>query len=149
MISTISTAVPDDWEAVRDLLLKCKLPTAGAQAHLRAFLLIRGESGLIACGGLEHHGRDVLLRSIAVADGYRGNGIGHALVADLLTTAKDAGAGTVVLLTEGAEQFFLGLGFQVVPRQDLPIAVMASEEFRGACPASATAMVLNLCAVHA
>lgn len=149
MTPTTRTAVPEDWEAIRNLLVKCKLPTAGAHDHLRTFLVIHGEAGLIACGGVEHHGRDVLLRSIAVAGGYRGNGIGRALVANLLATAKDAGAGTVVLLTEGAEQFFLGLGFRVVPRQDLPVTVMASAEFRGACPASATAMVLDLSAVHA
>jgi amino-acid N-acetyltransferase len=62
----------------------------------------------------------------------------------LFTSALNEGVETLVLLTDTAETYFRRLGFRAVPRTGLPEAVMASAEFRGACPASATAMLMKL-----
>ncbi len=44
------------------------------------------------------------------------------------------------LHTTTAESFFPQLGFARIERQDVPLAVQASREFNGICPASAAVM---------
>lgn len=133
-------ALPSDWNAIRELLLANKLPLAGAQDHLGAFRVLHDGSGLLACGGLEIYGTVALLRSVAVVETHRGRRLGHALVAQLQADALDGKAAMLVLLTETAQDFFRRLGFRIVPRSELPPAILSSAEFRGACPASAIAM---------
>ena len=43
-------------------------------------------------------------------------------------------------LTTTAESYFPSFGFQVTTRDTVPAEVQATDEFRGACPASATVM---------
>jgi len=133
-------AVPNDWEAVRGLLVSCSLPLDGAQQHLADFLLAFEDSELAACGGLECYGDVALLRSVAVTPSHRGRGIGREACGRLMAKAKERNVRTLVLLTESAPFFFQKLGFEVVPRAILPEQVGVSEELRGACPASAIAM---------
>jgi amino-acid N-acetyltransferase len=133
-------AVPNDWEAVRGLLGSCSLPIDGAQQHIADFLLALEDRVLVACGGLERYDDVALLRSVAVAPGHRGRGLGRELCDRLLANAKARNIGTLVLLTESAQPFFEDMGFEVVPRTTLPEQVSISEELRGACPASAIAM---------
>lgn len=137
-------ATPSDWEAIRSLLAASKLPLDGARDHLHAFTVARDETGLLACGGLEVYGPVALLRSVAVAQRRQGQGLGKDVLAKLFANARLDGVATLVLLTDTAEPYFGRLGFKSVPRTSLPEAVMASAEFRGACPASSTAMTLAL-----
>ena len=62
------------------------------------------------------------------------------LVTALCAHARDHGITSIFLLTETAQAFFLHLDFSRVERSEVPDAVKASVEFRGACPASAVAM---------
>lgn len=137
-------AVPSDWDAIRTLLTENKLPLDGARDHLGSFLIALDETGLLACGGLELYGPVALLRSVAVKEAQRGKRLGRKLLLRLLTEALKEKVVTLVLLTDTAETYFRKLGFRVVPRSDLPSAVTVSAEFTGACPASATAMVMDL-----
>jgi amino-acid N-acetyltransferase len=66
-------------------------------------------------------------------------GQGQALVAAVLKSAQAKGIKTVYLLTDNAESYFGGLGFEVVDRKDIDEAVKASVEFGEMC-ASAVAM---------
>ena len=131
-----------DWERVAALLTAARLPLAGAQENLPGFLLaLRGEE-LVGSAGLERHGADALLRSVAVAETERGRGLGVALVRALLAKAANDGVANVVLLTETAESFFARLGFRRIPREDAPASVRASVEFQSVCPQSAAVMIL-------
>ncbi len=134
-------AVPNDWEFVKGLLESCSLPIDGAQQHLGDFLLAFEGDALSACGGLECYGDVALLRSVAVVPSHRGRGLGRELCDRLLANARQHGIRTLVLLTESAQPFFVKMGFAVVPRSALPRQVSASEELRGACPATAIAML--------
>jgi amino-acid N-acetyltransferase len=49
----------------------------------------------------------------------------------------DAAGVSVALLTETAAVYFSQLGFTLVDRAELPSALEASMELRGACPRSA------------
>ena len=137
-------ALPEDWKAIRALLVASKLPPDGARRHLGSFVVAHDETGLLACGGLELYGSVALLRSVAVSERHRGKRLGQEIVMRLFTSALNEGVETLVLLTDTAETYFRRLGFRAVPRTGLPEAVLASAEFRGACPASATAMLMKL-----
>lgn len=142
--SVFRNAIAADWEAIRALLLASKLPLEGAQAHLGNFLVVENDEGLIACGGLELYGSAALLRSVAVAEAHRGQGLGMSLVDQLCAQARKARIETLVLLTDSAELYFQRFGFKTASRKVLPDAVKASAEFRGACPDTATAMAMAL-----
>ncbi|MDZ4867409.1 MAG: arsenic resistance N-acetyltransferase ArsN2 [Alphaproteobacteria bacterium] len=137
-------AVDDDWEAIERLLRACDLPVAGARAHLGAFVVAAEGDAMTGCVGAEVYGDAALLRSLAVRGDRRGRGIADQLVARLIAALKRRGVRRVALLTATAERFFARRGFVRVAWEDVPDGVRASEEFRGACPASAIAMVTSL-----
>jgi amino-acid N-acetyltransferase len=133
-----------DWPAIEQLLLTAGLPLDGARDHANHFLV--GEIGgeLVCAGGLEVYGADALLRSIVVAADARANGCGRQLVARLIQLCEQLGVANVYLLTTAAQAYFSGLGFTVVNRAAIPEPVSQSREFKGACPASATAMARKI-----
>lgn len=132
-----------DWPAIAMLLQRYGLPLEGAQAHLKDFIVAVNEAGdLEGVAGLERYGEVGLLRSVAVAEQRRG--IGAALVERILERARSLGMQQVVLLTTTAVDYFPRFGFQRIERSEAPAAVHASAEFQGACPASATVMLLQL-----
>ena len=133
-------AAPADLDAVVGLIRRCGLPVEGVAAMLEAgtLFVITGHAGdVIGTVGLERHGEQVLLRSLAVESRWRGRRVGSALV-DAAVDA--AGPAEVWLLTETAEAFLAGCGFHTVDRAKVVGPVTESFEWRHACPASATAM---------
>jgi amino-acid N-acetyltransferase len=68
------------------------------------------------------------------------------LTAACIDAARASGVTTLVLLTETAEELFQQFEFRAVSRDEVPAAVQQSQEFVSACPASASAMVLDLVA---
>lgn len=140
----IRGAEASDWERIAELLTTCGLPLAGAQAHLHGFLLAERGGSLVGCAAVERHETAGLLRSVAVAPSERGRGTGAALVSRCIAESRLARLDTLVLLTTTAAEYFRRFGFRTVARSAVPDVVRASEEFRGACPASATVMLATL-----
>jgi amino-acid N-acetyltransferase len=137
-------AAKQDWPAIKDMLLAEGLPPDGAKDHLAHFL-VGEQGGQLACaGGLEVYGGAALLRSVVVAPEARGKGLAKRLLADLAALAASLGIGRLYLLTTTAESYFSGLGFRRVARSRIPGQLQQSREFQGACPASASAMVLRI-----
>jgi len=134
----------EDWPVVAALLMEADLPLDGAEEHLAAFILVERAGAVVGCAGLEGYGDAALLRSVVVAPVARGCGLGRILVRRLLERAAAGGVKTVALLTTTAAGFFPRFGFQAVARQAMPPAMLASIEYRSACPASATVMVLHM-----
>ncbi len=99
---------------------------------------------VVGAVALERHGEPdapvFLLRSAVVDPAWQGRGVGARLTAAALDVVDRHGA-PAALLTETAREWFPRFGFGVVPRGSLPSALGASAELRGACPASATAML--------
>jgi N-acetylglutamate synthase-like GNAT family acetyltransferase len=141
---TLRPAAEEDWPAIERLLHACDLPVAGARAHRGAFFVAAHSDDVAGCIGAELYGDAALLRSLAVQAARRGQGIADQLVARLVARLRADGVRHVALLTTTAEAFFALRGFAVVTRDEVPEGVRASEEFRGACPASAVAMVVDL-----
>ena len=143
MAAVIRPATDDDAAAVERLVAEAGLPLAGlGTAVLR--LVAEDERGLAGVAALEDHGgaggRAFLLRSVVTRHDVRGTGVGTALTRAALQHVDEVRA-PVALLTETAEGWFPRFGFRPVEREDLPPALAASEELRGACPVSARALL--------
>jgi len=144
MTPDITPAGPADLPAILELLTASKLPRAGIEDHLASTLLARVDSGVVGTAALELYGRAALLRSVAVATRFQGQGLGAALTVAALDLARRRGVRTVYLLTETAGRFFPRFGFRPITRADVDVAVRGSTEFTTACPASALVMRAEL-----
>ena len=133
-----------DWPAVEALLRACDLPIDGARQHLAHFMVCEDGTNLRACAGAEVYGDVALLRSVAVREDARGLGLGDKLTTLVLAELKARNVTTVALLTTTAEHYFAKRGFRAVERTALPTALAESAELKGACPATAIAMLLHL-----
>jgi amino-acid N-acetyltransferase len=139
---SIDKASTDDAPAISALLAASDLPTSDlTPALLENFLVQRHGSSLVAVGGLEWAGSEVLLRSVAVARTSRGGGAGKTMVAALEHRARQRGAKAIFLLTTGADRYFAALGYRHVPREDAPSGIRQTAQFAGLCPSSSAFMV--------
>lgn len=134
---TIDRATAADLGAVVALLQAAGLPVDDVAEHFASFLLARRAQTLVGCVGFERYGDVALLRSLCIAESHRGGGVGHALLERALHAA---GARDVYLLTTTAAGYFEQRGFEVLPRERVPLAIASTAEFRSLCPASATVM---------
>lgn len=137
-------ATVQDWPPIERLLVASALPVEGAREHLADFVVAERGGEIVGCAGAEVRGGAALLRSMAVSEGARGQGVGQALLDEMLVLLKRRNVRQVALLTTTAEKFFARQCFKVVAREDVPVALRDSQEFLGACPADATAMMLRL-----
>jgi amino-acid N-acetyltransferase len=140
----ITPAEKADLPQVMALLENSGLPTEGLASHWQNLILAQCEREIAGCAAIEIYGREGLLRSVAVAQAFRGSGIGEKLTRTVLRAAEAHAVSRVYLLTETAGDYFLRFGFRSVDRGLVSEPVKESAEFSGACPDSALAMVLLL-----
>jgi len=144
MPPTISPAAPTDLPAILDLLRASGLPLDGLAEHLATTVTARENGRLVGCAAVELYGESALLRSVAVDETLRGQGLGRALTAAALDLARARGARIAYLLTTTAGGYFPRLGFREITRDAVDPAVQQSVEFTTACPASALVMRADL-----
>ncbi len=137
---TFHPATAADLGAVRDLLRDAGLPFSDLEEGRQELIVARQGARRVGSVGVEVHGRDGLLRSLAVAPDLRGNGLGGSLHWRALALAAARGVRTLYLLTTTAERFFAARGFDRVSREAVPDALRATAEFASLCPASAVCM---------
>lgn len=140
----------DDLKDLLALLDQCVLPFADLEArHLAHFLICRNGGRLIAAAGLEFCDKNVLLRSLAVAPGFRQRGLASRLVEALEQRALATHQEQLFLMTTTAQDFFTRRGFRPLARTAVPAAIANTAQFRRLCPTSAVCMVKALgCASH-
>jgi amino-acid N-acetyltransferase len=136
----IRAAEASDREGVERLLVDAGLPTEGVLEHFSSFFVVDDGCTIMAAAGLELYGKHALLRSVVVASGSQGGGVGTLLTRRAIDEASARGASALYLLTTTADAFFPRFGFERITREEVPEAVRASREFQGACPSSATVM---------
>jgi amino-acid N-acetyltransferase len=137
---TIRPADPRDFPRATALLADSGLPLDGLEERFsHALVASRGEE-IVGCVALEIYEDQALLRSLVVAPGARGRGLGERLTSEALRLAGETGVRDVYLLTETAATFFPRFGFAAEDRSQAPLAVRESVEFRAACPESAVMM---------
>jgi N-acetylglutamate synthase-like GNAT family acetyltransferase len=137
-------ATPGDLDAVQALLRANDLPLDGVAAALGSFVVAEADGRIVGVAGLEVCCQNALLRSVAVNPEWRSRGLGRALVTRVIADAESRGIRALYLLTTSAEQYFPSFGFQPIGRDAVPDDVRATDEFRSACPATATVMERRL-----
>lgn len=143
-MTRVRRAVEQDWPAIEDLLKTNGLPLAGAKRHLDTYVVAVEDEQVVATAGIEVYADAGLLRSVAVTPAQHRQGLGSLVIDAVLADAAPRGLSTLYLLTTTAAGYFKRRGFIQQPRASAPAALNDSEEFRGACPASATFMALAL-----
>ena len=130
---------------VTRLLALAELPSADLRSeHLQHFFTCGPEDSPLAVVGLQIHGSNALLRSLAVAPRSRSAGIGSLLVRHAEAHAKFNGVNALYLLTTTAEAFFERLGYRNTERVAAPAAIKSTAEFASICPASSAFMTKRL-----
>ncbi len=99
---------------------------------------------LVGVAGLERYDSVGLLRSVAVDESARGQGLGTLLCDKLETRARDEEVETLYLLTTTAADFFDDRGYEEVERSAAPPSIQDTSEFREVCPTRAVCMRKDL-----
>jgi amino-acid N-acetyltransferase len=133
-------ARPEDLGPGLELIRRAGLPEADVAERFGNYFVVRDEGRVVGIGGLEVHGDDGLLRSLAVEAAYRGQGLGTLLVDAVLELSRLNQLVAVYLLTTTERAFFSRRGFVDCPRADAPAAIRDCWEFRTGCPKSAVFM---------
>ena len=141
----LRAAIDHDLTQITELLEASALPTVGVAESLSGFIVAESEGAIVGVVGIEACcDQYALLRSTAVSPAWRRHGVGRMLVTRAIAAAEAKGVQALYLLTTTAEHYFPSFGFSAVSRDQVPDEVRATEEFRSACPASATVMTLGL-----
>ena len=142
--ATLRPAHSADLPAIERLLSDSALPIAGVAEALDAFTVATDGTEIVGVAGLELCRGNALLRSVAITPEWRSRGLGRSLVTHVIADAESRGLRALYLLTTTADQYFPSFGFRTIPRDEVPPDVRETEEFRSACPASATVMTCAL-----
>jgi N-acetylglutamate synthase-like GNAT family acetyltransferase len=136
----VERAVPSDVPVIEALLAAAGLPLEGVAEAFETGVVAREGAEVLGAAAVEPFGRVGLLRSVVVAESRRGTGVGRELVVAVETLARDEGIEELYLLTETAADWFPGLGYEVVDREQARTAVGESVEFTMACATTGVPM---------
>lgn len=138
-------AAEEDRAAVEALLRVNSLQPLDAGAQFGPQYVVAVCDGrIVGVAGVELHGDDGLLRSVAVEKEYRSLRLGTTMSENRLDWARDRGVRAMYLLTDTAAHYWNRFGFQPIGRHDAPEGIESSHEWTSGCPASSTAMRLVL-----
>ncbi len=99
---------------------------------IQEFLIAEHDGETVGCGALHVMWEDLAeIRTLASADVWRGQGVGHALVERLLEKARELGVSRVFCLTFEVD-FFTRHGFEVMADQGAVDPAVYSELLRSA-----------------
>jgi amino-acid N-acetyltransferase len=136
---------PRDLPAIQVLLDSNALPSSDlTEDHLKHFIVLGQSSRIAGSVGLEVHGEDALLRSLAVDTVMRGEGLGARLLELIEKQARELGVERLYLLTTLAATFFEHNGYGRIERATVPEAIKNTQQFAGVCPSSATCLSKTL-----
>ncbi len=135
---TFSGVRPGEENAVMALLEEGDLHSGDlSREKLRHFLVARKGDAVIGVVGLEVFPPHGLLRSLAVVEAYRGQGIARRLIGAIERHARNVGVRSIYLLTLTAAGLFEKCAYRQVRRESAPEDLQATEEFKTICPDSA------------
>lgn len=134
----IRAAETDDFSSVCKLLSVCGLPFDDlTPEHLEHFAVADHDGWIRGVVGLEPAGDAALIRSLAVAADFRGQGLAARLLDEIEAIAKEKGVLRLLGLTTTAEAFLRHRGFLRIERQTVPPAIAAMPQFESLCPLEA------------
>jgi len=134
VFGAVSTAT---LQEIKILLESANLPVDDLESDEVSLLAATIDGDLVGAIGIETYGSTALLRSLVVRPGRQNGGLGRQLVEHLESRARAAGTTDMFLLTETATGYFLGLGYTLMAREQVPEAIRATRQFSSLCPDSA------------
>jgi len=126
----IGPARPDERPAIEALLTAAGLPHDDIGPHLAYFTVAREGERVVGVIGLEVHGQDGLVRSLAVAPDRRGLGVARRLYASSLARAQRAGITRLYVVAPAAQGWFALLGFRTAAPESVPDAIRTTHQFQ-------------------
>jgi len=136
----LRAATSDDLPAMQALLAAESLPEGGVAEGIAHFQVLDDGRDIVATAGIEPLGSSALLRSVVVVPACRGRGLARRLTECMAQRARELGFESLYLLTMDADEFFAGLGFIRVSRDEAPEEVRRCRQYREQCPDSAVLM---------
>lgn len=136
-------ATTNDLHIIKKILLEHELPVEDLENDI-TFFVEKKNKDIICIGGLEKYDKYCLIRSIAVVENFKNQGLGTKMTKYLCEQAKLQKFEKIFLLTLTAEKYFPKFGFQKINRDQTPDVIKSSSEFSTVCPDSATVMELEL-----
>ncbi|TFH85604.1 N-acetyltransferase [Billgrantia azerbaijanica] len=128
-------------QEVGALLVACDLPVSDLRDDSNVhFFGFRHDSELLGVVGVEVCGDYGLLRSLAISEAHRGNGLGQKLVAFSEEWATRYKLKALYLLTTTADRFFEQLGYEELSRSEAPRPITETPQFAELCPDSSAFM---------
>lgn len=144
-LPAIRPATGPDLPPIASLLHAGGMPAGAARERVGRTVVADVDRKPVATAAWDPVGDGVaILRSVAVAEGVRGRGVGTAVAAAAVRAAAAAGHRTVWLATAGAEDFFARCGFRAVRDDEVPDAIADHRTIAREAPSSATVMRLEL-----
>ena len=141
MMLRAEPARPHDLGGALELLGRSELTQQDVGEGWGHYFVVREDDGrVIGVAGLELHGEDGLLRSVAVDEDYRGQGLAGALIEAVLERAQRVGLRSVYLLTTTGRDYFARRGFKDCARDAAPSAIRESWAYKNGCPSTAAFM---------
>ena len=124
---TLRTAVPSDVPAIHRLItdnleVGHLLPRSSedVERHVARFIIAAVDDAVVGCAELAPLSAKVAeVRSLVVAESFRGRHIGPQLVAEVATTATASGFSTLCAFTHEPSHF-VRMGFTIVPHIWVP-----------------------------
>ncbi len=138
--ATVERYTQADKKSVFLLLDAAELPFQDlTDEKLKHFWVARDSRGTVAAVvGVEPFAPYGLLRSLAVAPGRRGYGLGSKLLKQVENHARKQGIKTLYLLTDTVVGFFSERGYDTVARESVPDVIRTTSEFTETCPQDAS-----------
>lgn len=137
-------AKKSDLKEIKQLLNSLGLPSSDIGPHVRGFVIAKTGKLIVGVVGMEVHGKDCLLRSLAVRPSHQGMGIAKELFCRIVADAQKRGIVKAYVLTTTIEILCQKWGFNKIPKTRVPHTIIVSKEFQGLCPKTAVLMCKNI-----
>ncbi|MGE4286334.1 MAG: GNAT family N-acetyltransferase [Phycisphaerae bacterium] len=142
---TFKKATSGDLELIIGIVSGAGLPTYDiTAAKLERFIIACEGEKPIGCAGFEISGKDALLRSLAVTEEARNNGLGKKLTGEIERICRGLGVREIYLLTKTAPKYFPSLGYRLITREETSEEIEKLTQFTDTSPHEATCMAKKL-----
>ena len=142
---TVSGLRSGEETAILELIAGCGLAVDDlSPTKLRHFLVARKGGQPVGVVGLEITGTRSVLRSLAVSEAYRDQGIACALISAVERYALSHGIEALYLRTTTAAEFFSRRGFVGVDLHATPVEIRNTRQFKELCPDGALCLTKTL-----
>ncbi len=140
----IRRATPEELGLVDSLLETVGRPPLPAALSLSNVFVALDDDAIVGVVALHVTGRRGLVLPVATRPEHSGDGVAPTLFQTLLARAHELGLRELYLQSEEDLDFYEGLGFTPIPREEIPTEVASTRAYRSQRSAPATPMRLRL-----